>query len=886
MPEIGQTLSHFKIVEKIGQGGMGEVYLANDTTLDRKVALKFLPEAFTSDPERMARFEREAKLLASLNHPNIAGIYGLEQADGNRFLVLEYVEGETLQARLSKGALPLEDALALCRQIAEGLEAAHEKGVIHRDLKPANVMITAEEKVKILDFGLAKALSDDTQSIDSSQSPTLTEAMTRPGVILGTAAYMSPEQAKGKSVDKRADIWAFGCILYECLTGKKAFEAETVTEMLASVIKEEPDWKVLPIITPQNIHFVLRRCLEKDKKRRFRDAADVLIEIEETRETFEIKGPVKLPWLAWSVAAIFLISFSVVSFLHFGQKSPPAPGLIQFQIPTKLPITLNGLFELSPNGRHLAFSAIDPDGDIGLYIRSLDSLEIRKLLAVPSNLYIPPFFWSPDSRYIVVGFDGKLEKIDVSSSMAQPVTKIPGTAIGGSWNRNDVIIYADYLGSNGIMQVSASGGVPTPLTKPDPEQDERFHFLPSFLPDGRHFLYYCDAGSPEISGVYIGSLDVEPEEQSRRKILDSTTAAVYVPSQGTEPGRLLFMYEQTLLTRRFDENRLEPIGEQKMLMDEVGSYGHRGFFSASLTGIFTFLQSGAVYTQMIWLDREGSELEVVLGLDEYLTFDLSRDGSHLVYTKGPGAGSETNLWVKDLLRGPKERLTAENASHMDPRWSPDGNQVIFESTADPSRSPFLTAFPGSPPVRVFKHEGGQFALDDWSPDGKYLLYHNTRSPELWVRPLEGDQKPEVVARSLTGIADQGQFSPDGRWIAYNSDESGQHQVFVVPFPPKPTVKKKQISVNGGVQPTWKGDGRELYFLTADGTLMATEVMLGETFKYKDPSPLFKKHLRVIYDREQYLPSPDGKRFLFALPSVEDASRSINVILNWPSLTEQ
>ena len=282
MPEIGQTLSHFRLLEKIGQGGMGEVYLADDTTLDRKVALKFLPEAFTSDPERMARFEREAKLLASLNHPNIAGIYGLEQAEGNRFLVLEYVEGETLQARLSKGALPLEDALELCRQIAEGLEAAHEKGVIHRDLKPANVMITAEEKVKILDFGLAKAFSDDTQSIDSSQSPTLTEAMTRPGVILGTAAYMSPEQAKGKSVDKRADIWAFGCILYECLTGKKTFEGETVTETLASVIKEEPDWEFLPTKLSTSLRTLLRRCLYKDRKNRLPHIGGVRIEIAET----------------------------------------------------------------------------------------------------------------------------------------------------------------------------------------------------------------------------------------------------------------------------------------------------------------------------------------------------------------------------------------------------------------------------------------------------------------------------------------------------------------------------------------------------------------------------------------------------------------------------
>jgi serine/threonine protein kinase len=413
MPENGQTLSHFRVVKKIGQGGMGEVYFADDTTLARKVALKFLPEAFTSDPERMARFEREAKLLASLNHPNIAGIHGLEQAGGNRFLVLEYVEGETLQARLGSGALPLEDALSLCCQIAEGLEAA-QKGVIHRDLKPANVMITADEKVKILDFGLAKALSDETQSIDSSQSPTLTEAMTQPGVILGTAAYMSPEQAKGKSVDKRADIWAFGCILYECLTRKRVFEGETATETLASILRAEPDRGSLPADTSSNIRFILRRCLEKDLNRRFRDAADVRIEIEEgaaAPERMRQSIPETKSWrgilIPGSAVLVFFVLGGLLAWILKPTPPPAVPPVARVEMnlpPGDRLDTVYPLIAISPDGRHLAYAAVH-NGMQQLFVRSLDSYETRPLSGTEGAN--SPFFL-PDSEWIGFFAQGKL----------------------------------------------------------------------------------------------------------------------------------------------------------------------------------------------------------------------------------------------------------------------------------------------------------------------------------------------------------------------------------------------------------------------------------------------------------------------------------------------
>ncbi len=396
----GKTLGHYRLGSRLGRGGMGEVFLAEDTSLDRKVALKFLPEVFTGDPARLARFEREAKLLASLNHPNIAAIYGLEQVEGKRFIVLELVEGETLERRLHKKALPMEEALGICRRIAEGLEAAHEKGVIHRDLKPANVMIDAGGDVKILDFGLAKALGDQTKSVADSRSPTITEAMTRPGVILGTAAYMSPEQARGKSVDKRADLWAFGCILYECLAGRRAFEGETITETLAAILKSDPDWQALPETVPSNIRFVLRRCLEKDGNRRLQNAADVRILIEDSFDAGESTKPARRSRLAWSLAAAFLVTTLALSLSHFRSKEPAVAEPVRFEIEPRTVLDWSGAFAVSPDGRHLAFSGTGADGRNCVWIRSLGSPEVRPVSGTESERILS-IFWSPDGSRII-----------------------------------------------------------------------------------------------------------------------------------------------------------------------------------------------------------------------------------------------------------------------------------------------------------------------------------------------------------------------------------------------------------------------------------------------------------------------------------------------------
>ncbi len=868
---IGKTLGHYRIGEQLGHGGMGEVYVADDLNLNRKVAVKLLPEAFTGDPERMARFEREAKLLASLNHPNIAAIYGLEQADGKRFIVMELVDGETLAQRLSKGPLPVDEALGICRQIAEGLEAAHEKGVIHRDLKPANVMITEGDRIKILDFGLAKALSGETQSADASQSPTITEAMTHPGIILGTAAYMSPEQAKGKSVDKRADIWAFGCILYECLAGKRAFEGETVTETLAAVLTKEPDWEKVPA----KLQPPLRRCLEKDRKKRLRDIGDAW----QLLDTAPASAPLtSRSWLAWSAAVLFFIIAAMMALVHFHEESPLVePVCFQIPFPDKFSADDFGAFAISPDGRILAFRATSPEGVHRLWLRTFNSWEARPLPDIELSR-ATSFFWSPDSHFIGFNAGGRLKKIDLAGGPPEPICDLsPASSSGGSWNKQGTIVFGTI---EGVMRVSATGGAVSPVTKVNHVKHELAHEFPAFLPDGRHFLYLCRSATPENSGIRVGDLEAKPEEQEANQLVSTGFGSVYVPYQGSSPGWLLFVREKTLMAQRFDDTKRLLAGNPQPV-SEIGVGSTFPFFSVSAEGMLVFRRGDS--SRITWIDRYGQELSGIADQEKYGPFDVSRDASQLVVSISQPNG-QINLWVMDLLRGTRTRLTSDEAQYVDPRWSPDGHHVIFNSLSDTPGSPYQVSLPGSKPAQVFKFGGKRFALDDWSPDGSHLLYHDFEQPELWAIPLVGDQKPMLVTRSLSGSVNQAQFSPDNRWIAYNTNESGRYEVNVVPFPP--ASAKWQISTAGGMQPTWRADGRELYFLTPDATLMAVDIRPGAKFEWGETHRLFKVELSVNPAVEQYAPAPDGKRFLFVLPTSEGLTVPFNVILNWTSLLKK
>jgi Tol biopolymer transport system component len=897
---IDKTLGHYRVGEQLGRGGMGEVYLADDLNLNRKVALKFLPEAFAADPERMARFEREAKLLASLNHPNIAAIYGLEQAEGKRFLVLELVEGETLAQRLSKGSLPLEEALGVCRQIADALEAAHEKGVIHRDLKPANVMITEGDKVKILDFGLAKALSDETQSVDSSQTVTITDAMTRPGVILGTAAYMSPEQAKGMAVDKRADIWAFGCVLYECLTGDRVFEGKTVTDALAAILKGEPDWQALPAATPPNIRFVLRRCLEKEISRRFRDAADVRIQIEEARDIGEATVRTKRPWPAWGIAVLFLLTTAVlapIAYEHLREEAPAAAEPMRFQITPPAGLDPAATFALSPDGRHLAFPTAGSDGVIRLWIRALDSLEARPLPGTESP-HIPPFFWSPDSRFIAFDAGGKLKKVDIIGGLAQTICDLSGIAIGGSWNRDGVIIFGSYGNvGEGVKRVSAAGGTSSPLARPDPARHVLDQQYPTFLPDGRHFLYYQQSDIPESNGVFIGSLGSRPEEQGAKRLLATTGGHVYIPSQESGPGQILFMREQTLMAQRFDDKRLELVGEPVPVAEQVGSQGSFGFFSASTNGVLVYRSGGhEQYSQAMWFDRQGKGLG---GAEEpgvqLYGLALSPDGTRAavsLYRVGQ-AVSNDDIWLLDFARHTNMRFTFGQGNNRLPVWSPDGSQIIFASNRDGGDNLYQKAASGVKNEELLLKSSYDKFATSWSSEGRFLLYTASDPKtkyDLWVLPMEGDRKPMPFLRTEFNESD-GHFSPDMRWIAYVSDESGNNEIYVRRFSQGSgasleTGSKWVVSQGGGVAPRWRRNGKELYYLAPDRKVMVVEIAADTVFHSGTPKPLFPAPLNP---GRLSAPLPlswdvtsDGNRFLFPTPAVERTPAPFTVVLNWQS----
>jgi serine/threonine protein kinase len=880
---------------------MGEVYLADDLNLNRKVALKFLPDAFTGDPERMARFEREAKLLASLNHPNIAAIYGLEQAERKRFLVLELVEGETLAQRLSKGALPVEEALGICRQIAEGLEAAHEKGVIHRDLKPANVMITTGEKVKILDFGLAKALADETQSVDSSQSSTITVGMTRPGTVLGTAAYMSPEQAKGIAVDKRADIWAFGCVLYECLTGNRAFEGKTVTETLAAVLKGEPDWHALPAMTPANIRFVLRSCLEKDTSLRFHHAADLRILIREAHETGEAAAPAKRPWMWIGVAALFIAAFAIVSFIHFREKplAPSEPVRLQIALPDKVSLASGSSFALSPNGRHLAFTAVGSDSVIRLWVRALDSLEARPLWGTESN-HIPPFFWSPDSRFIAFDAGGKLKKIDVSGGQPQVICDLSGNALGGSWNRDGVIIFG--IAGRGLMRVSSKGGSASLVTKVNPVRKELGHYFPAFLPDGRHFLFFCYSGTPENRGVYLGSLDSNPEEQNFKQLMVSNHQSIYIPSQDSSPGRLLFLRDQTLLAQHFDDKRLELIGEPLPVAEQVGAFSNYGLFSASTNGVLVYRsgETSGASVRAVWFDRQGKALGTAAESGLNYGLALSPDGARAAISwLNPGQTPVSlSIWLRDFARGTNTHFTFGQGYNIVPIWSRDGSHIIFSSNRDGVYNLYKKPVSGAKEEELLLASSENKVPTSWSSDGRFLMYRvqnaNTNM-DLWALPLEGDLKPIPFLRTEANELD-GRFSPDMRWVAYVSDESGSDEIYVRGFSPvsggasSESGGKWQISKEGGTGPRWRGDGTELYYRSSDGRIMAVEVTADRGFQSATPKLIFRAPPVVtattLMNSFGWDVTADGNRFLLVTPSTESSPSPFNVVLNWTALLKK
>jgi serine/threonine protein kinase len=890
MSMIGKTLAHYQITAEIGKGGMGEVYQATDTKLGRSVAIKVLPEEFAKDADRVARFQREAKLLASLNHPNIAAIHGLEEADGTHFLVLELVEGQTLAERIQTGPMDVEEALKLALQIAEALEAAHEKGVIHRDLKPANIKVTPDDKVKVLDFGLAKAFAGEQSDPNLSNSPTLSHAATMKGVILGTAAYMSPEQARGKTVDKRADIWAFGAVLFEMLTGKSAFQGEDISEILASVIKGDSNMSLLPANIHARICEVLERCLQKDLRKRYADIADARYEIEQvladpggvfvlpvTASESPARSRLMLPWVV-AILGI-LIAGSAVWFLK-----PMEPKRVirlecelpedqQFSNPSYMTMTR---IDISPDGNLLAYSTPE-----GIYLRSLDSWTADLLEQTEGAVH--PFF-SPDSRWI--GFqseaEGKLKKIAVSGGAPVELSS-SDFSFGYSWTEDNRILQTE---GPRIQWISSEGGKWQTLF------GERGGMLsnPQMLPDGESVLYTSRTAESQLGNIMVRSL----HQQESRKLFDGRFAR-YVKT-----GHIVYVLENDLYAVPFDSDTLEVTGSHKPIV--IGVMGNRlvSNYAVSDSGTLAYL-SGTIDSiddlmfqrTLVWVDLNGNEESLPVSPDQYCHPRISPDGRQAAYTVG--GATDSKIWIQDLVRNNRIQLTPDSFSAV-PLWTLEGKHVAFAS----NNGIYRKAANGTGESELLGSDYGRTPMpfpSSWSGDGKSLLFmgfgifDGSASWDIGVFSMEGDNSHRPLFRD-THLFTEPKISPEGKWIAYTSDETGQTEVYVCPYPVVDEVDRRLVSTNGGYSPLWSPDSRELYYRNGDA-VMAVKYVTEPTFKLDAPRVLFRGSF--FPQPYNYMPAvmnswdidPNGNRFLMIRSaqntdeeSAAEKPHKINIVLNW------
>jgi serine/threonine protein kinase len=892
----GTRLGAYEITAPIGAGGMGEVYRGRDTRLDRDVAIKVLPETFASDPERIARFQREAKTLASLNHPHIGAIYGLEDSDGIKALVLELVEGPTLADRIAQGPIPLDEALAIARQMAEALEAAHEHGIIHRDLKPANIKLTSDGTVKVLDFGLAKAVEGHSTPTDLSASPTITSpAMTMGGVILGTAAYMSPEQAKGKPVDNRSDIWAFGCVLYEMLTGKRAFEGEDVPETLALIIKGEIDWTAIPNGIPQQVLRMLRGCFEKDRRLRIPDIAVVRFLVAD----FSAQAPALVTaarpktHMLWKVS-VSLLAVALVALLIVNNS--PSNGAIlesthlSFTPPPNVAVTFGRGYgttpgpSISPDGRTLAFLGRDASGKVQIWVRPLNSDSAVALDGTDDAIHI---FWSPDSRFIGYFAQGRMRRVPKTGGPPQTICAIPsrGSGRGAAWGSSGEIVFNG--GPRQLYRVSAGGGEPTILARTTPNLAD--YSFPAFLPDGKHVLFFAEALSAQLAGVYVISLDgLNP-----KRIVSADTGAVYDPSSG----RILFGYEGTLYSQPFDTQALQVTREPVAITDRIAMSPVLGFrsFSVSNTGTLAYTTGagGSLSSalQMTWVDRKGTRLSTVGPPGPYRGIDLSPDETKVAAHRHDGEGGD--IWVTELTSNTTRRFTFDSRQeNSSPVWSPDGSRIAYASLRNDSWGIYAKPVVGTGNEQLFVQSKNLIAPVSWSRDWLVYVASDAKTQyDMWRVSTVDNTKPiplDVGPHNST----LAQVSPDGKWMAYRSDETGRNQLYVQPFPSG--SGKWQVSGEQGSFPRWRRDGRELFFSVSAsyGMFMSTTVRAEvPTFEASSPIELFNPDYTNVLHPPVYHPfvvSRDGQRFLIPLArdDQQKGSPSIAVILNWSAVLEK
>jgi len=873
---VGKELGHYHVLSPLGAGGMGEVYLAEDTRLKRKVALKLLPAELTANQDRLRRFEQEARAASSLNHPSILTIYEIGQVDDKHFFATEFIDGDTLRQRLTRGRMEVSPALEVMAQVGSALVAAHQAGIVHRDIKPENIMLRRDGLVKVLDFGLAKLTQSSMGSL-SSDAPTMIKVNTEIGMVMGTARYMSPEQARGQNVDARTDIFSFGVVLYEMIAGQPPFEGENNSDVLAAILKSEP-----PPLTdevPHELQHIIGRALRKDPERRYQVVKDLLLDLEDLKQRpSELSVPAKrpLPHLVWiALTALLLVATLALAIAYFRRPPVEVRAVRSFILPPEkssfnFTDTNAGSLSISPDGRRLTFIAPTADGKNLLWVRSLDALSAQAL-AGTEGAYYP--FWSPDSRFIGFFADGKLKKIEAAGGPTVTLSDAP-LARGGAWNRDGVIVFApDAAGA--LQQVSGSGGVVSAVTKLDQARGELTHRWPYFLPDGQHFLYLSRGASvseSETGTIYVSSLASKESNQ----LLRANSNVAYAE------GYLLFLREGTLMAQAFNAKRLETVGDASPIAVGVQSEPSmaRGVFAASENGVLAY-QTGSVRngSQLAWFDRNGKHLSVLGDVAIYGYPQLSRDGKILAVAIVDPQNGNQDIWLYDVARGLRTRFTVDPGDERSSVWSPDGSRIVFSSNRKGHIDLYQKSASGVGNDEPLLESDLEKHPMSWSPDGQLLLY-STVDPktkvDLWVLPLGGDRKPFPFLQTEFNEFN-GQFSPDGRWIAYTSDESGRNEIYVAPFPGP--GGKQQISTSGGRQPKWRGDGKEIFYLAPDKKLMAAGVNgQGASLVVGAVRPLFEVHLfeyGYAYDV-----TTDGQRFLINTAVEQKASSPITLVLNW------
>jgi serine/threonine protein kinase len=888
----GTKMGRYEIRSKIGEGGMGEVYRAYDEAMHREVAIKVLPATLSADKERLARFEQEARAAGSLNHPNILTIHQIDTHEGAPYIVSELLEGEELRDHLRHGGIPLRKVIEYGQQIVSGLAAAHGKGIVHRDLKPENLFITEDERVKILDFGIAKLSAAPASANPDISEDATRKVLTNPGIVIGTVGYMSPEQVRGAATDHRSDIFSFGAILHEMISGRRAFQRETMAETMTAIIKEEPDdlSASVPGINPALERIVLR-CLEKKPERRFQTAHDLGFALESLSAPTTSSGKTlstvasgaveteshvwraRIPWIAFAAAC--LIAIAALFFAFKRNSSPPDLRTVRFNIVHGQRTTGLGQIAISPDGRNLIISAL-AEGRPQLWIRPLDSLTARPLPNAEAATGFP--IWSPDSRSIAFMSGGKLKRFDLAEGTVQPICDTPGAdrrGFDGTWNRDGTIVF--FVGTS-LFRVPATGGEATPLAGVNNSLAAgALARWPKFLPDGNHFLYLVTTPQQAVSEVYVASLD----GKETKRLLTAQSNGIYSQSPSGD-GYLLFARDSALLAQPFDPKTLTVTGTPTRVADQVRvNTNNRAFFSVSDNGILVYDQSVEVDTrQLTWFDRAAKELGTLGDPGQMIQVKLSPDQKRAAVSRKAPETGVYDLWVIDVARGATSRLTSGVSDIGDFVWSPDGDYLTWSSYKDQRFVLVRKLASGAGQEETLLETDRPIFPTDWSRDGKFILYSRNEqktASDIWLLPLEGERKPFAFFQSPRDDRDAS-FSPDGHWIAYRSGESGTSEIYVQTFPA--SGGKWQVSNKGGLNPKWRADGKELFFMTPDGKLMAVEIKAGSTFEPGVPKLLVDVITARTTATAAYDVAADGGRFLFVSGRADASPSSLAVVLNW------